>query len=281
MVKIEIKDIKTFMQDFSIKEVLSQNFMTKEIVYVLQRKGTEDQDSENRALCILKKKVFSSEFKSIDTDVLVNIDGFHSNPPFYAYYTDIKENEKIDNKLEMQIVFPLSEVLYKKYSFKPKGVIAETPELYKEVRIPEIKAKESNLFWIYSLLDGKKEVEKKLFDNKDYVIVYDYKYNDKEDPITALHMLLIFRDEKLQSMRDLDRSHLDLLEQAKEDVFALLRKEFNLDKLHVSLFFHYPPSFYRLHLHIIHFENNNTDFSANRAHCLDDVINNIRLVPNY
>lgn len=58
-------------------------------------------------------------------------------------------------------------------------------------------------------------------------------------------------------------------------------KNFEFNENEIRYFFHYPPSFYRLHLHVVHISNNNVDYTADRAHNLERIISNVSIMPDY
>uniref|UniRef100_A0A146M2G9 m7GpppX diphosphatase n=1 Tax=Lygus hesperus TaxID=30085 RepID=A0A146M2G9_LYGHE len=94
-----------------------------------------------------------------------------------------------------------------------------------------------------------------------------------------LHYLCIIRRNDLRSLRDLRADHLPLLH-ALQSLVQFLTLRHRIFPECLVAFFHYPPSFYHLHLHIhsaslIAFQN------PARVHLLSSVITNLTLFPLY
>lgn len=54
----------------------------------------------------------------------------------------------------------------------------------------------------------------------------------------------------------------------KNETFKIIKEKLNFEEKYVKAFFHYRPTFYRLHIHFINVNNNNIDNSGNRSHFL-------------
>lgn len=111
----------------------------------------------------------------------------------------------------------------------------------------------------------------------DYFIIKDYKWDGKS--AEQLYLLLVFRDDMLRSIRDV--SDVGLLERARRDILNCC-KAFGLGEKDVCLFFHYRPSFFRLHIHILCIVKSTEQIgSPFRSVYLDDVIRNLKLDIEY
>jgi len=49
----------------------------------------------------------------------------------------------------------------------------------------------------------------------------------------------------------------------------------------VRMYFHYAPSYYHLHVHFTHLNYDTPGISVGKAHLLDDVIDNLRLMSDF
>ena len=74
---------------------------------------------------------------------------------------------------------------------------------------------------------------------------------------------------------------MPLLENLLEKSLALIKEKYKLSSNKIQISFHYQPSFYHLHVHFTHIKLQANYLSAGRAHFLDNVINNIKLCPDY
>lgn len=164
-------------------------------------------------------------------------------------------------------------------TFNPK-LINETYDKY--LSVMKTLNMNKNAGWLFEILDGNKEQEKIVKRCDDFIIVIDWKCspNDdgKYDP-EKIHLLVV-PYEKIKSIRDLDSSHVGLLENMMEQTYEVLKTEFDMDEEHVRMFYHYPPSTYQLHMHAQWIGNSgSSDFV--RAKDAHDVIKNISYDDNY
>lgn len=163
-----------------------------------------------------------------------------------------------------------------KCSRKEYVMVHETPEMYSN----NIENKIVSPEWVTRIESGNAE-EEILMETPDFFLLPNFKWNRK---IKDLYLLTIFKDKALRSIRDLNFNHIDLLEKTKSIVLDYVSKKFHLHRSHVRCFFHYYPSAWRLHLHVQHVSANTSLGSTTqcgRAHILEDVMNNIKLLPNY
>jgi hypothetical protein len=82
--------------------------------------------------------------------------------------------------------------------------------------------------------------------------------------------LVIFKDTRLSTIRDLRRSNVALLVDVRNQVSAWLQTR---HKRKFHMFFHYMPSVFQLHLHVT---SKAQYINMNRAHFLPFVINNLK-----
>jgi m7GpppX diphosphatase len=132
-------------------------------------------------------------------------------------------------------------------------------------------------------LDHKKESERIVYEDADdeegFILLPDIKW-DGVSPNT-LYLQAIVRTDKLKSLRDLTGAHRKMLENIREKSLEVIKGKYGLEAGKLRLFLHYQPSFYHLHIHVNHVANVNQAIEAERAHLLDHVIENLKLVPDY
>ena len=114
-------------------------------------------------------------------------------------------------------------------------------------------------------------------ESESFILQKDIKYNDGD--IKTLYCLAIPRQRNLKSIRDLTGKHLHLLKTIREESLGAIETKLKVKRSKILSFFHYQPTFYHLHVHFTHCEYTGQD----RRDCvkLDDVINNIEMVPDY
>lgn len=132
--------------------------------------------------------------------------------------------------------------------------------------------------WIQNLVESPADVsECVLYSNEEVLIVPDYKWDRQSND--HIHLLAIFKDPELRTVRDIDdhailaRAHTSI-----EDVLS----NFGLCVGDVFMFFHYRPTYFRLHLHILNIKMSHEGLaSAVRAIPLYDVMRNLQIDPDY
>ena len=96
-------------------------------------------------------------------------------------------------------------------------MVEETAEEYQTGQEELIKKELSHIGWVTNIIEGKAEVERVLFRCPEFVLLPDFKYSDLTKT-ENMHLLCIFADEKLNSIRDLRGEHLDLLLRVKTEI---------------------------------------------------------------
>ena len=92
---------------------------------------------------------------------------------------------------------------------------------------------------------------------------------------------LPFNGDNIRSLRDLNETHLPLLESFYNDGKKLIAEKYNCKPNELRAFLHYPPSYYYLHIHYLHVGLEDFSACVNRAFDLNEVIQNIKLKNNY
>jgi m7GpppX diphosphatase len=136
-----------------------------------------------------------------------------------------------------------------------------------------------NRQWIYDIFDGKKEQDRILYQDDDFVLIPDIKWDGKEK--WELRVVAFFKDRKLHSMRDLTADNLELLEKVKNTGSKIINEKFKLDENQLKIFFHYRPTVWQLHMHFHCLFLKHTSSSIERAHSIYSVIENLKLDTDY
>lgn len=101
-----------------------------------------------------------------------------------------------------------------------------------------------------------------------------------DNQVDNLYLLAITHQKDIKSIRDLNASNLDLLENIRDKTLATLESKYNLHRSKIRAYFHYQPSFYHLHIHFAHIKFQPPGIPE-RNFQLNQVINNIKLDPSY
>jgi len=159
---------------------------------------------------------------------------------------------------------------------RSRNIIHETAEAYSSEAMQEfIRAEIAKKQWIYRIIDGEKEQESVLHRCSDFVILPDTDaFNDE----AVLNWIVIFTDTSLISLRCLRGEHVPVLQAIQAKVDELIPPQF----AHPMIYFHYPPSVWQLHLHVVApCDALRTTNSMQKVCFLEDVICNLRIDSDY
>jgi m7GpppX diphosphatase len=164
----------------------------------------------------------------------------------------------------------------KKLNFSQKKLIEESYEDYLKFINNYNFAKDK---WIYNILDGTAEYDKVLYLDTDILIIPSYLWNGTD--ISKMHILTMPFDKTLHSIRDLNETHIPLLEKIRDQTINLIKSKYGIDRDKLKMFLHYAPSTYHLHVHFGLISNTEMGSSVEYSHELNSVINILKLIPNY
>lgn len=150
-------------------------------------------------------------------------------------------------------------------------LVQETPEDYAKISRDYILQEKSDIKWVQDVLTGKKESHRIVHADHDFVLIPPEKI-ERIDP-KKLYLLAIPCREGIQTVRELDRTHIPLLERIKSKSSKVIKEMFDISPNQLDFFFHYHPSTYHLHIHIRLTEAAN-NFKTN-IH-LDEALKNLR-----
>ena len=152
-------------------------------------------------------------------------------------------------------------------------------ETYDDYLKLDIKDNLKEKKWIYNIIDHKAEQKSIIFEDNNIIIIPDYKWNYN---INELHILGIFKDKSLRSIRDLNSSHLKMLKESIQIGYKIINKKYDVEVNNILTFFHYHPSTWQLHIHFMHINDIKTrSFILPRAHLYSNVIQNLELINDY
>jgi hypothetical protein len=150
---------------------------------------------------------------------------------------------------------------------KQKKIILENYDDYKQLDVMNTDKE-----WIYNIIDHKSESSDIIFEDKNMILIPDYKW---DKTLKNLHILAIFKDKSLSSIRDLSSNNIKLLEESIEIGKNIIMDKYGIDNLIV--YFHYRPSVWQLHMHFTNLDTDNKDsFLLPRAHLANTVIQNLK-----
>jgi m7GpppX diphosphatase len=160
--------------------------------------------------------------------------------------------------------------------YNSKKIIKESYEEYLNfINNYDIK----NDKWIYNIIDKVSEQDKVIFRNDFFIIMPNYTWNEHD--ISKLHILAIVTDKNIRSIRDLNSSHISLLNDINSQTLVIIKKKYDIDADSLKIFFHYEPSTYILHIHYVNINYIDARSSVEYSHELSNVIFNLTLDNDY
>ena len=174
-------------------------------------------------------------------------------------------------------------------------LIHETPEMYTSVVQPYINSvvDGGSLSWITNVIELKKEKERLLFNNDQFVINVDTKWRTHPPPLTTpreewlnhpsvedLYCLAITKLPGIASLRDLRGEHVPMLQSIIKEGLAAIKHTYGVENDQVRIFVHYQPQFYHFHVHYTRLENE-VGCCCERGHLLSDIIQNLEIDSDY
>lgn len=133
--------------------------------------------------------------------------------------------------------------------------------------------------WIYNIIDGIAEQSQILYQDEEYIIIPDIKFDNSS--ISKLHILCMPIDKTIRCIRSLEKKHIKLLKNMKEKTLREIKTRYNLDECNLKIYIHYNPSTYHLHIHFVNNLFHNISSSVEYSHELNNVIFNLKLDSNY
>ncbi|CAG9997886.1 unnamed protein product [Clonostachys byssicola] len=166
--------------------------------------------------------------------------------------------------LKINLIYPCTETHVKKYSKQGVRFVTETPETYEQHVRPYMQSKREagRLNWVFNILDGKTEVEDVIYrtapwgreDEKDkegFLLLPDLNWD--RTTLEALHLLALVERRDLWSLRDLKKKHVEWLRHMKRNLIEATTKTYpSIEADQLKLYVHYQPTYYHLHVHIVH-----------------------------
>ena len=94
---------------------------------------------------------------------------------------------------------------------------------------------------VLEILEGRAEQEKVLYNCPDFILVPDMKWDLRT--LSALYLVAIARSPAIRSLRDLRRTHLDMLRLIRTEARQAVVKGWGLPPDALRMFVHYQPSY--------------------------------------
>ena len=224
-------------------------------------------------------------------------------------------------RFNIEVIWPASEGQVQRKRRAEFILFEEDAETYRNLVAPFAEKQADKTTWIDKVCRQEKERERCLYNNDDFVVVVDTKWQDharmaiwdasiassQEDGDSHLHsldeaafyareraewhgapwtqglyLLAIAKDPKLKSIRDL-RGEVGaaICDAMARELLTAAERVYGVPAHKCRVFFHYHPQFYRLHAHCNRIEYVNPGCEVERAHLLSTVAANLRIAEGY
>ncbi|GMM50637.1 5'-(N(7)-methyl 5'-triphosphoguanosine)-(mRNA) diphosphatase [Starmerella bacillaris] len=178
---------------------------------------------------------------------------------------------KVDENASVYIecIMPATDTHIAKYKEAQRFVVRETPEMYTNTVKPYIETQRGDrIDWVRGILFQGVEADRVLFRDDQFVLLPNSKWDQQN--VNNMSMLALVVQTDIPSIRDLTSAHIPLLEHIKSKSSEVISSKWNVPESQLKVFFHYHPTFYHLHVHIVHINNEQNDFG--RSLLVDSVI---------
>ncbi|KAL9120937.1 MAG: hypothetical protein Q9187_002507 [Circinaria calcarea] len=241
---------------FELESILNQDQAGRRITLL----GTIDS---RPALLTFERAAFPSapEALRLFHSLLTNIANLGANDIYAWYLASVKPSDNAAPDLKLNLIYPCTEAHIKKYSPQLVRVVTETPEIYKQYVRPYIQRKreEGRLNWVFNIIEGRTEQEDVIFrdtqnpghDEEGFLLLPDMNWDRKT--LTSLRLLGLVERRDVWSLRDLNKSHVGWLQRVREKIIDSVVSIYSgVEKDMLKLYIHYQPTYYHLHIHVIH-----------------------------
>lgn len=220
--------------------------------------------------------------KKIKLELSSNIDDYTFNELNVLTHNDRHKSFEIEINNLNALMFVVEHPTEIEKKVLNKSEINFKIETYDDYINKKESIKESNYKWIYNIIDSitnNNLNNRIIYHDSFFFLVTDFLWDQKN--INTMHILGVVLDKNIMTIRDLNKSHLNLLKHILINGKIQIEQKYNINKNKIKVFFHYPPSTWLLHIHFMNIElsHKGTDFA--RCIKLSDVIKNIELDENY
>lgn len=270
--------MENLLSRFQAVRLLKSDPQTKTVAVL----GTIDGQD---AIVSLEKLAFAFDEFKFD-QVVESLKTINTNDIYYWSQANLVQNLEEVPGAKVNLIFPATETHIRKYSTQKLHYIVETAETYNSKVKPFIETQKGDrIKWVHNILFHGKEAETFIHHDKDlksgFVLLPDMKWD--RISMESLYLVAIVNRTDIASVRDLNGEHLNFLLGLQNQIRAISSAKFRVNPDQLRIFIHYQPSYYHFHVHVVNVAHPGLADGINvgKAILLDDVIENMRLVPDY
>ncbi|KAI0483310.1 HIT-like domain-containing protein [Xylariaceae sp. FL0804] len=195
-----------------------------------------------------------------------------------------EESEPVAD-LKLSLICPCTDKHVRKHSRQGYRTVTETPAIYHSHVRPYMAAARAGgrLNWVYNIIEGTREASDVIYrtplgrdvNDEGFLLLPNLHWDRRT--VEALHLLAVVERRDLWSLRDLRRKHVPWLRRMRARLVSATVATYGahgLEADQLKLFFHYQPTYYHLHVHVVHvmLEAGGATQSVGKAVGLDAII---------
>lgn len=270
---MSIINAKEFLKNFIVRSQKSSG--DKLLVF-------GEQDGRN-GIVVITHSIPSELLFSELVDSFSSLESHTDNDTFACYTAKGSVN------IFIRVIYPASDEKIAKYSHSyKKSYVSETPEEYR-ITIGNKVRNQKSITWIKNIIAHGNHIlaynqplypnlgESLYYNDENFVLIGNYKWN--KEKIDELYLVLLFKADNLYTIREV-KDVGDLL-LARDAIYKTIKETFYLDESDVIVFFHYHPTYYSLHLHVVNVNLYGDFINAGRVILLDDAIERLTSCSDY
>lgn len=271
--------LQSLLDQFRLTRILKTDSQTK-LLAVLGKINEDD------AIVSFEKTAFSVADDVDITSLVEQLELIQNNDIYFWSLGTLSQDIKTNPGVKVNLIYPATDSHIRKYASQAHHLVKESQEDYESIVKPFIETqKGERIQWVYNILFHGKESESFVYHEKDaesgFVLLPDMKWD--RQTIEAMYLITIVNRTDISSVRDLNGSHVEYLESLRAKIKLVTSEKYGLPGDQLRLFVHYQPSYYHFHIHVVNVSHPGLGDGLNvgKAILLDDVIENIKLVPDY
>lgn len=271
-------ECRSLFDNFRAVSILNQDAQQKTIY--LHGKTHEKHGEEGDAVLIMERTPFSEktlrDVMSPETSLSIILKN--------DLYTSMTLYPKpIAGALKSTLIFPATDKHIEKYSAQKIYMIRETAEDYRSITLPHVTSSSLSHQWLENILLKKSETERIVCEDSNpqtgFILIPDLKWDCQQ--LSNLYLCALVMKRGIRSIRDLREEHIPMLENVRDKGKSAIREKYGFDPAQLRIYFHYPPSYYHLHVHFANVVYDSPSCALGKAHLLDDVVDNLKRDSEY
>ena len=263
---------KLLNQDQGGRRVVLQGHISGQPALLLAERGAFDSD-----------KYYLSSLPRL----LAHVNNLGENDVYRWYLANSLPDNSLDQPtppdLKINLIYPCTDNHIQKYRFQQIRSVTETPEIYRKYMRPYMSKcrEEGRLNWVFNIIEGRSEQENVLYRseetdmNNNYLLIPDLNWDRKT--IASLRLLALVQRRDIWSVRDLKKKDVPWLRKLRSTLNVSVSKLYEgVEDDMLKFYVHYQPTYYHLHVHIVHVDlDPNATQAVGKALSLDNVISQL------